>query len=515
MLEVLEYMISCIAIPVVALAWLMMRSASHSPVESHASRRNKLLMLGLVLMSLGGLSLLLALVCVLTCKRGPEISLWDGIALGHGGLALATGFCSWQLGRRLPVLPDDTDRAPGRDTDRNPAELSAPARRPARRSILAELAQCGCLLLLIISLLSYGWILVLLFWGLMFGEYGVYRLMNAARESRLLWSLAMAARWNRPFPAELLQLETGEPKRRQKRLRRAAELVEQGLPLSAALWRCRLLSHSSCMLIQAGELAGNLPEVLQKLALRQAQQMQFRTVRSVGGEGLLVLTGVLSALLLLGGFVAYYIMPKYKAILYDFGTEMPQVTTQLIRVADAFVDAWYLIVLGVLIILIVTWRLATQEKFRHRISRWISVFWPRVRAPGLLRFLSVSVQEQRPPAEALRQTSLNLSGTASREGWQNRLADRLEQGESLGEALSAEGILRQAEGRSLALAQQAGNADWAMNVIADRIDQSRWIRWQRWSSLLTPLAMLLCGGMVLFFCLAMFAPLVKIINDLS
>jgi type IV pilus assembly protein PilC len=269
------------------------------------------------------------------------------------------------------------------------------------------------------------------------------------------------------------------------------------------------------MLIQAGELAGNLPDVLQKLALQQALQMQFRTVRSAGGEGLLILTGVLSALLLLGGFVAYYIMPKYKAILHDFEIEMPPVTAQLIRLADAFVDAWYLLILGVLIVLLVSWQLATQEKFRHRISQWVSVFWPRVRAPGLLRFLSISVQEQRPPADSLRQAKLSLGGTSAAERWRNRLADRLEQGESLGEALTAERILNRAEGQSLALAQQAGNADWAMNVIADRIDQSRWIRWQRWSSLLTPLAMLLCGGMVLFFCLAMFAPLVKMINDLS
>jgi type II secretory pathway component PulF len=91
----------------------------------------------------------------------------------------------------------------------------------------------------------------------------------------------------------------------------------------------------------------------------------------------------------------------------------------------------------------------------------------------------------------------------------------LNEGLSCWELLSQTGFLKPNEVMLLESAQRAGNLPWALDALADSLDR-RWLfRLQAGMEWLRPLAILFLGAIVGFVAIAMFLPLVKLLNDLS
>ena len=67
----------------------------------------------------------------------------------------------------------------------------------------------------------------------------------------------------------------------------------------------------------------------------------------------------------------------------------------------------------------------------------------------------------------------------------------------------------------LTAAEQAGNLPWALDMLADRIDDRR----QRWLAvvieIVQPLFVIALGLLVLLVCLGMFLPLIQVVNGLN
>jgi len=55
---------------------------------------------------------------------------------------------------------------------------------------------------------------------------------------------------------------------------------------------------------------------------------------------------VMFKLLLVGGFIMYYIIPKYKVIFEGFDAKLPALTERVISISNIGVNFWYLFILG-------------------------------------------------------------------------------------------------------------------------------------------------------------------------
>lgn len=122
--------------------------------------------------------------------------------------------------------------------------------------------------------------------------------------------------------------------------------LRQGLALSAAMRRQPdHFDATSCSLIEAGELSGQLPEILSRLGT----QLQ-RSLEDQANTRSAMLYPSLSALVAIGacGFLLVTLVPQIRQFLSQMGGELPIVSRALFAVSD-FLQAAGLSLLGLLL----------------------------------------------------------------------------------------------------------------------------------------------------------------------
>lgn len=335
----------------------------------------------------------------------------------------------------------------------------------------------------------------------------------AVRQNALLWVLAISTEHNRPLGPMLEALAQDEGSYHwSQRLRELAKHLNAGLSLPEALDRLPgLLPADVVLAIRVGSETGTLPAMLKNTA-RQFSDEQDEGYSTWIGT-LLYLAAVVFALLSVAGFVMYYIIPKFKKIFEDFGTELPSLTIWVIRVSDWFAQWFPLLQLAVLGGLFwLAWR--TRYGLSGGLMRWLLFSHARGQTPGLLRILSVVIESGRPLAGA--------SSTMARHHHSKTVRNHLlyirnevEQGSEVWELFVEMGYLNRSEGRILEAAQRAGNLPWALRSLAERIERDVDYRTALVMEIVRPVILIAISVAVGIFVIGLFLPLVKLINDLS
>ena len=83
------------------------------------------------------------------------------------------------------------------------------------------------------------------------------------------------------------------------------------------------------------------------------------------------------------------------------------------------------------------------------------------------------------------------------------------------ESLEKRGLIRSTDAEVLRSATAVGNLEWALDELAESCERRLAIRFQTVIQLLFPLVVITLGFVVFLFALAYFAPLVKLISELS
>lgn len=456
---------------------------------------------------LGGIALVQAIAF-------PGWIIIDAIAAGDhllaGGtllgilLCCAVGGVLWYAGRAAWRVSGHLDRP-----DLPVSDLSRQARD--REALLL-----GIIGLLGLPLLLPGSLLLLVFSGFVGVEYAAHDLVQRGRQNRLLWTLALAARYGRPLADEIELLALSESAVQKSRLTVLTSTLREGTPLSQALMiGASLLPLEMAADIQAGEENGQLAGVLAELAARHTQQ-----IRESRWEGSLnsisaYLTSITLAILAISSFQMYYIIPKFKQIFAEFGLQLPEATQLFIRFLDRFSAYWYLLLPLLTLPFVVLIQLLYVAAGRTRwVPPFVRGFWPRLTTPGVLRSLRTAAEQQGSVISVMRSLSDVTSDQATAARY-DRVRRRLLEGGTLGTSLEAEQIITRRESLALQRAQILGHLAWGLEAIADRIDRIRLRRLSTLVEWLRPGVILLLGLFVLGFCVAMFMPIVKLMDDLS
>ncbi|MFV0443107.1 MAG: type II secretion system F family protein [Planctomycetaceae bacterium] len=341
--------------------------------------------------------------------------------------------------------------------------------------------------------------------------------LRRRRESYLLWLLTIAVERKLPLAPELSATGFAMGGRAGAQLMGVAERLEDGESLGRALaHRDSLVPPPDALAARVGEQTGTLAQTLRDAAQRvngssgQSQQTVY-------------LTGILTyvwmvALLFAGiiGFCMYYIVPKYKAIFEDFDVELPEASLLLIEVSNLVVSWWFLGVPLILTALLAT--IFAGEVFRRgwrSLSlNWLTHWFPRLDTPDILRNLSRAVQTGTPLPPVLETLADHHHREHIRERLQRVLVE-IERGHDPWDSLRQNRLLRTREVELLHASEVAGNLDWALRDVAERIDRDRSHRWQWWFEVLRPWPILILALMAAFFAVGMFLPLIRLLNELS
>jgi len=337
-----------------------------------------------------------------------------------------------------------------------------------------------------------------------------------AQEAELLWMLATSVLSHRNLADDVEAYARGSWGKRHQLLVELASRLREGMPRSELAVPQGLLSRAATLEIQAGLQSGKLAEALRSAAIKHTRQLTDGSHSLDAHAALTYPAAVLTVMVLILGFVMYYIIPKFKKIFEDFGTELPGMTVALINGSDAVVNYWYLAspivyLTGATVVVVA---MAHHYGWRELWQRWAGRWMVRPHTSDVLRSLASTVAMNAPLDRGF-DPFVTSSGPIllQRRAAAVRLA--LSQGVPCWELLAHEGFLKPKEVALIETAQRAGNLPWALDTLADSLDR-RWLfRLATIMELLRPVAILFLGAIVGFVAIAMFMPLVKLLNDLS
>ena len=290
------------------------------------------------------------------------------------------------------------------------------------------------------------------------------------------------------------------------------ELLEAGVPFPQALASVPGLFPASAVVLSCvGWNEGRINSGLKEAVDQTRTENLFRT-------GLAPRMAYFGAMILglqsIGGFMMYFIIPKFEAIFMDFGVDLPTVTILVIQGSH-----W--IMRSGLILLLLPLELALLVYVPFSYFGWVRWELPGVdrlmrrRDAGMvLRSLSVAVEAGRPVNEVI-----TLLGQFYPKSWVRRrlwwASDAINDGMAWAEALRRSGVIRRSDAAVLESAERAGNLAWALRVMADGNERRLGYRLQTVSQLLFPIIVIFVGMLVGVLCAGFFMPLVQLIGRLA
>lgn len=295
-------------------------------------------------------------------------------------------------------------------------------------------------------------------------------------------------------------------------------LLEQGQSLSEALASAKgLLPDQTLIAVRIGEDTGSLRQVLTDEAHRLMNQASSQSpVRATIPAVLVWVLAIGSVAMFLVGFLMMFIIPKMKKIFEDFSTDLPAMTEALIGYSDWFVRYWYLLALPfVTIVGYGGWFLIQTLISRLSTGHIPGLqFFPRYWTPLILRMLSITVAAEKSLETGMHSILKELRpGRAQRKLSAARL--RTNAGYNCWESLQISGFLNVREVAFLESAKRTDHLDWALIHLSRTLERHRDQWTQRLLNVLHPVIILSVGFVVAFVVIAMFLPLIRLVNDLS
>jgi type IV pilus assembly protein PilC len=319
---------------------------------------------------------------------------------------------------------------------------------------------------------------------------------------------------------DVLSRQTEDPKLK-KILLDVGERVEGGESLSRAMQRHpRTFSNLFIGLIRAGEVGGVLEESLQRLSQFLEKDVELR--RKVKAA-LTYPTLVIVAATAIVVFLVSYIVPEFAKLFVDIGlkeTDFPEMTKFLINLSHNFKNNWHIIIL-VTVAIVIAWRLFVGTRFGRRVADRIKLIIPvfgklhhKVCMARFSRTMGTLLTSGVPILQAME----TVAGTVGNSIMADAVLDaraRIREGDRIGDPLEASKMFPPMVVHMIGVGEESGSLDFMLQKIADFYESEVEATLQSLTAALEPILIVLLGAVVLFIVLAMFAPLLKVIEQLS
>lgn len=353
-----------------------------------------------------------------------------------------------------------------------------------------------------------------------------------------------------PILRSLRILETQQkPSRLKNALIDICEDIESGSTLSEAMGRQpKAFDRLYVNMIKAGEAGGALEVILRRLAeFMEKSQSLKRKVRGAMVYPIMVITVATGILV----FIMWKIVPQFIKIFEDFDAELPSMTLLLIAMSTWVQNNWYLIPL----IPTSIWLFVKLvRKFRAGRTGW-DLFALKAPIAGQIveknivarttRTLGTLVASGVPILEALNITR-ETSGNAMFEYMYGKIYESIREGESIAKPMREfsrpkfnivalffwtffvpviglfmyimrmnRRVVDDLVVNMVDVGEETGELDTMLYKVADNFDEEVSVLTESLVSLLEPLLIIVLGVMVGFIVIALFLPLISLIQKLS
>jgi type IV pilus assembly protein PilC len=306
------------------------------------------------------------------------------------------------------------------------------------------------------------------------------------------------------------------------------EDVSSGSSLSDAMGKHKKAFDTLYVkMIAAGEVGGVLDLVLQRLSefLEKAAKLKRRIIGAMIYPVAVVLV---ASVILLG--IMIFIVPQFKEIFDDFDTDIPALTTYLMEFSAWLAGPIFGIqpdqtipgVVWVALSPIFFWlalKLIRKTKpgkaVIDRVTLYLPIMGGLVKKATIAKFtrtLGTLINAGVPILDAVKITA-DTTGNGVYVNALNSVHESVRQGESFAEPLRKAKVCDSIVVNMIDVGEETGDLDKMLTKIADNYDEEVDVAVAGMMSLLEPLMVVLLGGMVGFIVIALFLPLVKLMQS--
>ena len=290
--------------------------------------------------------------------------------------------------------------------------------------------------------------------------------------------------------------------------------VETGTSLSAAFRKYPMyFDNLYCNLVEAGEAAGILEQLLDRLAIYMEKT---EAIKSKIKSALMYPISVVIVAFVVVAVIMIFVVPSFKAVFSSFGADLPAPTLLVIGMSEFFVKFWWLIFGGIgggFYFFMQAWKRSEKvQAVMDRLLLRIPVFGTLIEKSCIARWtrtLSTMFAAGVPLVEAL-----DSVGGAAGNSVYTRATEKIQQevstGTSLTAAMSNANIFPTMVLQMCSIGEESGSIDHMLGKAADFYESEVDDMVAGLSSLMEPIIIVFLGTIVGGIVVSMYLPIFKI-----
>ncbi|MDO9135615.1 type II secretion system F family protein [Hydrogenophaga sp.] len=290
--------------------------------------------------------------------------------------------------------------------------------------------------------------------------------------------------------------------------------VETGTSLSAAFRKNPLYFDSLyCNLVEAGETAGILEELLDRLAVYMEKT---EAIKSKIKSALMYPISVIIVAFVVVAVIMIFVIPSFKEVFSSFGADLPGPTLFVIAMSEFFTEYWWLIFGGLgggTYFLLQAWKRNEKvQKFMDRIMLKMPIFGSLVEKSVIARWtrtLSTMFAAGVPLVEALDSVG-GASGNSVYAMATEKIQQEVSTGTSLTNAMTNANIFPSMVLQMCAIGEESGSIDHMLGKAADFYEAEVDDMVAGLSSLMEPIIIVILGTIIGGIVVSMYLPIFKL-----
>ena len=290
--------------------------------------------------------------------------------------------------------------------------------------------------------------------------------------------------------------------------------VETGTSLSAAFRKHPLQFDALyCNLVEAGEAAGILETLLERLATYQEKTIELQNkIRSA----LIYPVAVLVVAFVVVAVIMIFVIPSFKEIFRSFGAELPLPTLIVIAMSEFFVEHWFLIFGGIgfgVYMFLESWKRSPKMQMTmDRLLLKVPIFGPLVHKAAVARWsrtLSTMFAAGVPLVEALDSVG-GAAGNAVFAEATEQIQRDVSTGSALTSSMQTTGVFPNMVLQMSSIGEESGSLDQMLGKVADFYEAEVDEAVKGLSTLMEPIIIVILGVIIGGIVVSMYLPIFKL-----
>lgn len=289
--------------------------------------------------------------------------------------------------------------------------------------------------------------------------------------------------------------------------------VETGSSLEQAFRKFPLyFDDLFCNLIGAGEHAGILDSLLERLATYQEKTLALKS--KIKGA-LMYPIAIIAIAFIITAVIMIFVIPAFKQLFSSFGADLPAPTLIMMSISDFFVAYWWAIfsiIGGGLYSFFYFWkRNKKMQDVIDRIMLRLPIFGDVIRKASIARWtrtLATMFAAGVPLVEALSSVA-GAAGNVVYFDATKIIQREVSQGGTLTAAMQDVGVFPSMVLQMVAIGEEAGSLDGMLNKVADFFEAEVDDAVAALASLMEPIIMVVLGTLIGGMVIAMYLPIFK------